>query len=224
MRILRKKKWYYAGNRYAAASSANGRRRKYYGQNKNIKISGMNLAVIIVIIGAAVLCGFITTRCVIYPLILGEEASFNMDFNAKEWFFKEDHAQKSSESDDYDKNSGDDAEDIYSTNDAETSIISAEPNIDVNPVTAQARITENEKAILTSGYCIQYGCFSSESAAMKLIEELEASGLTARMVKQDDKYKVVGQIFSTREEAADAQKAVIEYGAPEYRDVFITCV
>lgn len=199
MRTVRKKKMY---------------NRRAYWQNQNMKISGVNLAAIIVIIGMAVLCGFITTKFVIYPMILGEDATFNMKLDIKkltDW-------EKQSPSD---KNDG-----IFTDNNflQNTQIPTTETDLTSNPITAPSPSDDNENEIRTSGYCIQYGCFSSETAAQSLISELQALGLTARMVKQDDKYKVVGQIFETREEAAEAQKAVLEYGAPEYRDVFITDV
>lgn len=187
--------------------------RRAYWQNQNMKISGVNLAAIIGIIGMAVLCGFITTKFVIYPMILGEEATFNMKLDIKNLI-------------DLDKRSqSDETDEIFTDNNLlQNTQVTTETDLTSHPITAPNQSDNDENEIRTSGYCIQYGCFSSETAAQSLISELQALGLTARMVKQDDKYKVVGQIFETREEAAEAQRAVLEYGAPEYKDVFITYV
>lgn len=218
MRTARRKRWYRTGRMRMGRQVNSGAYRRNPARNKNIKISGVNLAAIIAIIGIAVLCGFLTTKFVVYPLLLGEEADFDVSFDFGNLL----HADEERGADSGVSDNNNNVDTVNTQDNKEKSDVNESP--DVNPVTSQKPEQVEESTGLTSGYCIQYGCFSSESAAANLIEELKASGLTARMVKQDDKYKVVGQIFSTKEEAAEAQKAVLEYGDPEYRDVFITNV
>ena len=52
-------------------------RRSVYA-NRYVKKTGVNLYAVIVIIGLAVALGFLTTKYVVYPLILGQEASFDV--------------------------------------------------------------------------------------------------------------------------------------------------
>ena len=52
-------------------------RRSVYA-NRYVKKTGVNLFAVIVIIGLAVALGFLTTKYVVYPLILGQEASFDV--------------------------------------------------------------------------------------------------------------------------------------------------
>ena len=54
------------------------RKRPSGGRSRNVKKTGMNLLSVVVIIGLAVCLGFMTTKYVIYPILLGQEASFDV--------------------------------------------------------------------------------------------------------------------------------------------------
>lgn len=67
------------------------------------------------------------------------------------------------------------------------------------------------------GYAIQYGSYSNKTGAEKCVNELKKSGIEAEIIEKDSSYKVIGEVFETREEAdvSKANSAVTE-------DVFIT--
>ncbi|MBE6030444.1 MAG: SPOR domain-containing protein [Clostridiales bacterium] len=193
---------YRSKNRRGGAIRHHGRRNPV--NRENSKIIGVNLTAIIAIIGVAVLLGFLTTKFFIYPLILGQEASFNTDFGTS----------------------------LSSTllnmkdsriNDTSGSAIDTVSEKTDNPVVNPESQDESvETDISYEGYSIQYGSFSTKEAAEKLLTELKSIGLTARIIENDGGYKVIGQIFDTMEEASSTKELVLKYAPEEYKDVFVT--
>lgn len=187
---------------------------------KNIEITGVNLFAIIAIIGLAVLMGFLTTKFVVYPLILGEEATFETDFGSIIAGHKENENS--------DTNSGNEESVGNDADKANLDSSENQPDLSGNPVTDPSALKDKADNDIKdagsdfSGYSIQYGSFSTEDAANELVSELRASGLTAQIVRKDDMYKVIGQLFKTKEEAVSAKNDVIMYANPEYADVFVT--
>lgn len=52
-----------------------------------------------------------------------------------------------------------------------------------------------------TGFALQYGSFSSEQGAGECVDDLKKSGINAEIVEKDGMYKVVGDLFETKEEA-----------------------
>ncbi len=59
--------------------------------------------------------------------------------------------------------------------------------------------TEKEKI---TGYALQFGCYSGQSAAESAIPSIGVSGL--QVLEQNDMYKIVGEVYKTKEEAKTA--------------------
>ena len=84
---------------------------------------------------------------------------------------------------------------------------------------------ETEKTIIEdkaaaeeeSGFAMQYGSFSAKEGAEELAAELKASGIQAEIVEKDGMYKVISQLFDTKEEA----RTYMEKSSQD-TDVFIT--
>ena len=68
------------------------------------------------------------------------------------------------------------------------------------------------------GYALQFGAFSTEDAAQDLAENLKRSGITAEIIQDDDIYKVIGPILSTKEKVLEALASLPENSV---QDVFI---
>ena len=68
------------------------------------------------------------------------------------------------------------------------------------------------------GYALQFGAFSTEDAAQDLADNLKRSGITAEIIQDDDIYKVIGPILSTKEKALEALASLPENSV---QDVFI---
>ena len=73
-------------------------------------------------------------------------------------------------------------------------------------------------AELENGYALQFGAFSTEDAAQDLADNLKRSGITAEIIQDDDIYKVIGPILSTKEKALEALASLPENSV---QDVFI---
>ncbi|MBQ9972937.1 MAG: SPOR domain-containing protein [Firmicutes bacterium] len=191
-------------NRHRRGSAARHHGRRNPVKRENSKIIGVNLTAIIAIIGIAVLLGFLSTKFFIYPLILGQEASFNTDFG---------------------NNFAGALQNLK--NDEDTGVSdSAIDNVAVDTGNPVINPDEQDSAVETDisyeGYSIQYGSFSTKEAAEDLVSELKSVGLTARIIENDGGYKVIGQIFDTMEEASATKELVLQYAPEEYKDVFVT--
>ena len=68
------------------------------------------------------------------------------------------------------------------------------------------------------GYALQFGAFSTEDAAQDLSDNLKSSGITSEIIQDDDIYKVIGPILSTKEKALEALASLPENSV---QDVFI---
>ena len=73
-------------------------------------------------------------------------------------------------------------------------------------------------AELDKGYALQFGAFSSEDAARELADNLKSMGITVEVVEDDDIYKVIGPVLSTKEKALEALASLPENSV---QDVFI---
>ncbi len=57
-----------------------------------------------------------------------------------------------------------------------------------------------------SGYALQFGCYSSKSAAETAMSDLETTDL--QILEQNNMYKIVGKVFDTKEEAKKALESL----------------
>lgn len=171
-------------------------------RNRNIKKKGVNLFTVAFVIVLAVFLGFMTTKFIVYPLVLGQEASFDVVFDA---LFAED-GDVSEKKEVPDNKSGDD---VASDSDTQTSEESD-------------TVQTSETAVsLASGYSIQFGAFTNKASAEELLTDLQSSGISANIVEKDGVYKVIGPLFATKEEALASKDAVISTNQEKYKDVFV---
>ena len=67
------------------------------------------------------------------------------------------------------------------------------------------------------GYALQFGCYSEEASAEKAMADTGMDGL--QVISQDSMYKIIGDIYETKEEARNALEEV-----PEDVSAFVTTV
>ena len=72
------------------------------------------------------------------------------------------------------------------------------------------------ETIWEEGYVIQFGSFSTKAAAKERASELKDEGIKTSIIEKDDCYKVVGEIFSTKDKAKTAMADI------DYDGVFVT--
>lgn len=75
--------------------------------------------------------------------------------------------------------------------------------------------TEEE---IDGGYALQFGVFSTREAADKLVTELAAKGIEAKIHQDDDMFKVISPIVKTKDEAIGNLDKIKD---KEVEDVFI---
>ena len=80
----------------------------------------------------------------------------------------------------------------------------------------QKTIVEDKKDASEEGYVIQFGSFSTKAAAKERASELKDEGIKTSIIEKDDCYKVVGEIFSTKDKAKTAMADI------DYDGVFVT--
>lgn len=61
---------------------------------------------------------------------------------------------------------------------------------------------EVKEAGQITGYALQFGCYSGQSAAESAVTSIGIEGL--KVLKQNDMYKIVGEVYKTKEEAKTA--------------------
>ena len=80
----------------------------------------------------------------------------------------------------------------------------------------QKTIVEDGVNTSEEGYVIQFGSFSTKAAAKERASELKDEGIKTSVIEKDDYYKVVGEIFSTKDKAKTAMADI------DYDGVFVT--
>ena len=191
-----------------------GRRSRRRGRQQTSRV---NSTLIIGIVLVAVLAGYLTTRFVIYPLLLQQEP----------WF-----SQLSGEDDNNDGNTdGNTVQDQDQTQDSggtdQNGVISdgldiktGEDDNGAGAGTEGTTAAAVEQPAL-SGYCIQFGSFSTRAAADNLVSQLSLSGVGAKVVEKDGAFKVIGELFSEKDQAAAAMEAL---DRSVFADVFVTSI
>lgn len=67
------------------------------------------------------------------------------------------------------------------------------------------------------GYALQFGCYSSEASAQGAMGNVGVEGL--EIISQENMYKIIGDIYETKDEARKALETV-----PEGVNAFVTTV
>lgn len=192
-------------------------------RRKNISKYKVNLSVVIVIILVSVLAGYIATKYIIYPVILGIEPE-TLDDNIKLPFgidsIDKDNGNMLSENNAANKqvdntdniNSVDNVDNADNYNEQQSELVAnSYENIYENQ--AKEKLQQELK-----DFCIQYGSFSTHEGAEVLQQQLKETGIQADIIEKDGTFKVISQLFATKEEAIrekDKNKGL-------YEDAFIT--
>lgn len=136
---------------------------------------------VLLILTGAVIAGYLTTRFVLYPVLGFEFPSLETIWDKYRPAVSED------------KDSSEDK-----TEDSKTE------------TEKQKTIVEDNTDTSEEGYVIQFGSFSTKSAAKERVAEMKSEGVKTSVIKKDDSYKVVGEIFTTKDKAKTAM-ADIDY-------------
>lgn len=160
----------------------NRRRPSARGRSERI---GFNAVLLILI--AAVVAGYLTTRFVLYPLL-------GFEFPSLETIWDK---YRPSVSEDKDNNK-------EKTEDSKSE------------TKEQKTIVEDGVNTSEEGYVIQFGSFSTKEAAKERVSELKDEGIKTSVMEKDDYYKVVGEIFTTKDKAKTAMADI------DYDGVFVT--
>ncbi len=176
--------------------------RKYRNQRKN---SGMKFLGIIGIMMIAVICGYLTARFVIAPLLGYDTEVLKLDLPSKLTAVLD---RDDDGTDDEDANAADESEN--------TSQAQKDSKEDDNKDEDSDRPNDEDK-----GYALQFGLFSTEAKAEELVSKLEDEGIDTKIKEIDGKYKVISPIVSTKDEAVEKLKNT---DSKEVSDVFITVI
>ncbi len=168
--------------------------------------SGVKFLGIVGIMVIAVICGYMTARFVIAPLLGYDTEVLKLDFpsrladvfrNDADGNDEDSQEAGSEDNDSEDEDKGDEGEDKEDT-DGDT-----------------AKNAEKD-----SGYALQFGLFSTEKRARELADKLDKEGIDAQVREMDDgQYKVISPLVDTKDEALETLKNT---ESKNVDDIFIT--
>ncbi len=168
------------------------RRYRSHRGNSGVKFLGF-VGIMIV----AVICGYLTARFIIAPLLGYDTEVLKLDFPSKltDVFHSDDSPE--SENDDGTENNADSSEEGG----------------------AQSAKGDDQDAETEKGYALQFGLFSSRDRAEELADKLRQEGIDVQIKKKEDQYKVISPLVDTKEEALETLKNT----ESEYvDDIFVT--
>ena len=183
----------------------------------NVKKTGVNFLSVLVIMGLSVVLGFLTTKYVVYPLLLGEEASFDGVLGR---IGISDGQKKETVQEDL-ENGADSQETAGAEERTEKSGNAAEKAQEDAPGGGASGTGASEKDRF-EGYAIQFGSFSTEQAANTLLQELSSSGISASVHEEGGMFKVIGPVFPNAERAAAEKAKLAAACGGRYWDAFVT--
>lgn len=184
--------------------------------------SGVKFIGIIGIMVLAIVCGYLTARFVIAPLLGYDTEVLKLNFPSKLTALtdREDKAEDETEKDEEKQNETqseteaneqtDTGEDAGADSDLDSdkdSVKDADSDSDKDSDTDTDADTEPEKSETKSGYVLQFGVFSTRKRAEELRYKLKNDGISTEIRKAGDRFKVTGELFSTKEEAVAELKA-----------------
>lgn len=146
----------------------------------------VNFAPIIVIICLSICAGYLTAKYVVYPILGYEPAGLNI-------------LQPKT-----DKQATKETKETESTASTESTAATTESTEKPTTTVPTSIIEDKVNVKKTAGYALQFGSYSTKAAADKSLKQLKSSGIKAEIVKKDDSYKVIGQIFDTKAKAKAA--------------------
>lgn len=179
--------------------------RRYRNQSRN---SGMKFLGIIGIMMIAVICGYLTARFVIAPLLGYDTEVLKLDLPSKLTAILE---KDSDSSKDDERDDADESEDVAQAQDDEKDDDGKKDS------DSSSDSTDSDG----KGYALQFGLFSTESKAEELVSKLKDEGINSKIKEVDGKYKVISPIVSTKDEAVEKLK---DTDSKEVSDVFITVI
>ena len=162
--------------------------RRYRNQRRN---SGMKFLGIIGIMIIAVICGYLTARFVIAPLLGYDTEVLKLDLPSKLTAVLD--------------RSGDstDDEDTADKDESKKNVSGAAGRKKRTMLKIMKTMTATVLIVKTKGYALQFGLFSTEAKAEELVSKLEDEGIDSKIKEIDGKYKVISPIVSTKDEAVE---------------------
>lgn len=155
------------------------RRRPSAYRGKKIQV---NFFPVIVIICLSVCAGYLTAKYVVCPVLGYEPAGLSV----------------LQEKDD------DGADEANKAVEESSEKAESDPSVQKETSGGDDVIEDQVKVKQTSGYALQFGSYSTREAAEKSVKELKNSGIETKVIEKDGAYKVIGEIFDTKDEANDA--------------------
>ncbi|MGC2872677.1 SPOR domain-containing protein [Ihubacter sp. mB4P-1] len=173
--------------------------RKYRSSRRN---SGVKFLGILGIMIIAVICGYMTARFVIAPLLGYDTEVLKLDFPSRlTSFFDKDNSDeaKDDEQDDDERQNRDDDEEKKT----------------------EKKSSKDTASNEDGGYALQFGLFTTKDRAEELAADLDSDGIDTKIRKIDGKYKVISPLVDTKDEAV---KQLKELQTDRVKDVFITVI
>ena len=78
---------------------------------------------------------------------------------------------------------------------------------------------KDDSDTIEKGYALQFGVYSTKEAANNMMYELRSKGIDAKVIEEDDMYKVISPVIKTKKQALDKLEDIKN---SEIEDVFIT--
>lgn len=151
----------------------------------------VNFLPILVIICLSIGAGYLTAKYVVYPILGYEPTGLGI-------------LKQSETTEESKKQSQPSANEAVETAAASTQAATAQAATTsaAEATTVPATVIQDQADVKqVAGYALQFGSYSSKAAAEKSREQLKESGIDARVLKKDGAYKVIGQLFATKDEA-----------------------
>lgn len=186
--------------------------RKYRSARRN---SGVKFAGILVIMIVAVICGYLTARFIIAPLLGYDTEVLKLDFPSKlTGLLDRGDGNQSDEA--ADSEAGDSAGGADRDEDAGSNEDAGSQSDDGGKTSSADKGAEAD-----GGYALQFGIFTTEDRAQELADDLAADGIDAKIREIDGKYKVTSPLVDTKDEAV---KMLKDTDTDRVKDVFITAI
>ncbi len=203
------------------------RRRNSFRQKSNVNFTG-----IIGIMCIAVLLGYGTTKFVIYPIFHADNTQVSTNSaqvatktesvveKLLNFFMEKDNTQENQGSGENTQQNGGNTQGgtivdqgTEQNQQGNATIVEDQLNVTKTDATANAVTTTQ------SGYCIQFGSFSTKNSAETLVTQLKGSGINAEIIEKDGAFKVVSQLFEQKEQAVATMNSLT---GEQFADAFVT--
>ncbi len=146
----------------------------------------VNFLPILVIICLSIGAGYLTAKYVVYPILGYEPTGLGILKQSETTEESKEQSQPSA---------NEAVETAAASTQAATTSAAEATTVPATVIQDQADVKQ------VAGYALQFGSYSSKAAAEKSREQLKESGINARVLKKDGAYKVIGQLFATKDEA-----------------------